>query len=259
MKKSELIEKITGKGGTCYKSWTIAKLNNELERVQKNLNYTVFTSAVNPGGNWNTAKDWFPRIEVNQGTREITVECFRTIGHQKKASVDTESIVVDVSEDRTQAFVRGEVSCKNWQNLKCSGSQKFCFALFVGDSGHVYTHRAPATKGWMDANPDTIRKRLRKLGIGRESGIIQQGDFLLKPANGSAHPDENFRHERMGFGHHNFEGPVLYHDSQFFLSEATKLTHTAVDGIQHPDVIVPAGKWIVGTTASQLRHTNARD
>jgi hypothetical protein len=110
----------------------------------------------------------------------------------------------------------------------------------------------------MEADPDTIRKRLRKLGIGADN-VIQQGDFLLKPANGRSYPDSDFAHERMGSGHHNFEMPVLYHRGQYWIKESTTLIHTAVDGIQHPDVIVPPGKYVVGTTANQLRHSNARD
>jgi len=220
---------------------------------------TIKNESINPGGNWNTAKDHFPTITVDQNTGAVTITTYDTDGHQKKASVETVSCRIDISDDGESLFVRGAVDVKNWKNYKCSGEQGFCFAVFVGDSGHIYTHRAPATKGWMAAKPEEIKKRLRKLGIGAAENVIQQGDFLLKPANGNGHADELFAHERMGFGHHNFEGPTLYHDGQFLLREPLTLKHTAIDGIQHPDVIVPAGKWIVGTTASQLRHSNARD
>jgi len=219
---------------------------------------TIKKESINPGGSWNTAKDHFPLISVDQSTGAVTITTYDTEGHQKKASVETVSCRIDISDDGESLFVRGSVDVKNWKNYKCSGEQAFCFAVFVGDSGHIYTHRAPATKGWMAAKPEEIKKRLRKLGIGAVN-VIQQGDFLLKPANGSGHPDELFAHERMGFGHHNFEGPTLYHDGQFLLRGPLTLKHTAIDGIQHPDVIVPAGKWIVGTTASQLKHSNARD
>lgn len=258
MKKLELQKEITGKGGEFKKSWTVKQLTDHLNTLSGNLSVKVASETVSPGGNWNTAKDWFPTITVDQDSKHVTVTTFNTYGHQKKASVSTEWISTEFSDDRSQLFVRGEVDVRNWKNGKCSGSQKFCFAIFVGDSGHIYTHRAPASKGWMTASPDIIRKRLRKLGIGAVN-VIQQGDFLLKPANGNAHSDDLFAHERMGFGHHNFEGPVLYHDGQFFLKESTVLKHTAVDGIQHPDVVVPPGKYIVGTTASQLSHANARD
>ena len=258
MKKLDLQKQVTAKGGNFKKSWTIKQLMEQLEMLSGNLSVSVSTETISPSGNWNTAKDWFPTINVDQEARQVSVVQFKSYGHQKKASVSTKWISTDFSEDRSQLFVRGEVHVRNWINGKCSGAQKFCFAIFVGDSGHIYTHRAPATKGWMEASPDVIRKRLRKLGIGAIN-VIQQGDFLLKPANGNAHPDEEFAHERMGFGHHNFEGPVLYHDGQFFLKEDTVLKHTAVDEIQHPNVIVPPGKYIVGTTASQLKHSNARD
>jgi len=259
MTKKELLKRIQAKGRTAYKSWTVAKLESELEKIKKNLSVETTTEIVSPGGNWNTAKDWFPTIEVNQDSRDIKVTFYDSEGHQKKATVETEWADVEYSKDRDQVFIRGEVYCRNWINAKTSGSQKFCFAVFVGDSGHVYTHRAMASKGWMAADAGTIRKRLRKLGIGALNGVIQQGDFLLKPANGNAHPDEDFSHERMGFGHHIFEGPVLYHRGQFLLTEEMALIHTATDGIKHPDVVVPPGKWIVGTTANQLAHGNARD
>jgi len=214
---------------------------------------------VTPTGNWNVAKDWFPAIEVDQDTRNVTVTTYDSTGHQKKATVETAWIEIDESDDHQAMYIRGSVDCQNWKNYKCSGSQNFCFAVFVGDSGHIYTHRAPATKGWMNGNPNGILKRLRKLGIGADKDVIQQGDFLLKPANGNGYPDASFAHERMGAGHHNFEFPVLYHRGQYKITEPTTLIHTAVDGIQHPDVIVPPGKYVVGTTANQLAHSNARD
>jgi len=214
---------------------------------------------VTPSGNWNTAKDWFPTIDVDQDTRTIKITTYESYGHQKKASVETEWLDIAMSDDHRAMYIRGSVDCRNWKNYKCSGSQDFCFAVFVGDSGHVYTHRAPATKGWMKGSPNDILKRLRKLGIGADKDVIQQGDFLLKPANGNGYPDAAFAHERMGSGHHNFEFPVLYHRGQYLITEPTTLIHTAIDGIQHPDVIVPQGKYIVGTTANQLRHRNARD
>ena len=258
MKKAELIELIIGKGGTGYKSWTAEKLKAEYNKVMGVLSWKIKTASILPAGNWNTAKDWFPTIVIDQAARHLTITTYETTGYQKKAKINTESIKVDRSADGTQLFVRGEVECRNFSNGKCSGSQKFCYAVFIGDSDHVYTHRAPATKGWMEADPDIIRKRLRKLGIGVENAL-QQGDFLLKPANGNAHPDEDFQHERMGSGHHNFELPQLYHRGQFWVKEPVTLIHTATDGIQHPDVVVSPGKWIIGTTANQLNHSNARD
>lgn len=223
------------------------------------LKSSIHCVTVVPGGNWNTAKEWFPTIEVDQLARYVTITTYETDGFQEKASVSLEWINVDISDDHRAMYVRGEVNCRNWRNYKCSGSQQFCFAVFVGDSGHIYIHRAPAKKGWMNGNPNGILKRLRKLGIGADRGVIQQGDFLLKPANSKGYPDEDFIHERMGSGHHNFEFPVLYHRGQYFITEPTMLIHTAVDGVQHPDVIVPPSKYFVGTTANQLDHSNARD
>lgn len=218
--------------------------------------------AVTPGGNWNTAKHWFPEIDVNQETGTVRVTYFYTVGHQKKASIETEWIKIDTKGN--SSFVRGEVDCRNWQNGKCSGSQQFCFAIFQGDSGHIYTHRAPATKGWMNAKPEEIRKRLRRLGVGVNEVAYQQGDFLLKKANGLALPDDDFKHESTGAGHHNFDVPVLYAVDekgrrQYWVKEAVTLTHRAVDGIQHPTVTVEPGKYIVGSTTDSLFHRNKRD
>lgn len=259
MKKAELMRKINGKGGVAKRHWTVSQLEQALAACEHRLSWDdIEWVDATPGGNWNTARDWFPTIEVDQPARHITVTTFETRGHQKKASIDTKWVDINRSDDGTQVFIRGEVDVRNWINGKCSGSQRFCFAIFIGDSDHVYVHRAPATAGWMTAAPDTIRKRLRKLGIGAVN-VIQQGDFLLKPANGNAHPDADFAHERMGSGHHNFELPQLYHRGQFWVREEALLIHTATDGIQHPDVVVKPGKYIVGTTANQLAHSNARD
>jgi len=214
-------------------------------------------------GTWTTAKDWFPTIEINQETGVVKITTYDTRGYQKKASISTTLYPIRKSKDRTQMYVRGEVECRNFIHWQASKTQEFCFAVFVGDSDHIYTHRASATKGWMNGDPDNIRKRLVKLGIGAVENVIQQGDFLLKPANGNAYPDSEFRHETMGAGHHNFEMPVLYasgkYGRQYKIVEATMLTHRATDGIQHPTITVPPGMYAVGTTANQLEHSNMRD
>jgi len=263
MTKKELVQVIRTAGypaGMDMTKQTLEFAANIARRTMKPwLKPELVEEEVHPPGNWHTAKDWFPTIEVDQETREVVITTFHTVGRQKKATVATKWCSLDISKDHQALYVRGKVSCYNWSNYKTPGLQNFCFAVFVGDSGHVYIHRAPASKGWMNASPDDILKRLRKLGIGADRGVIQQGDFLLKPANGQAHPDAAFVHERMGVGHHKFEIPVLYHWGQFWVQEPTLLIHHAVDGIQHPDVTVPPGKWIVGTTASQLWHRNAAD
>lgn len=216
-------------------------------------------------GNWNTAKDFFPTIEIEQSGKNsvVSITTQHSTGYQKKATGETESIEIKQNANGDAVLITGLSTCKNWINYKCSGEQKFCYCVFVGDSGHVYVHRAPATKGWMNCDPENILKRLRKLGIGADVNVIQQGDFLLKPANGNALPDEEFKHEYMGSGHHKFEMPVLRawseHGTQIFVKEPVIIHHEAVDGIQHPDVEIPVGKYIIGTTANSLRHNNMRD
>jgi hypothetical protein len=219
----------------------------------------------NPG-NWTTTNDCLPIIEVDQETHEVTISLAGTTGYQKKACVDSSLDRVAMSPECDQLLIVGEVVVKNWVHWQCSKTQKFVFALFVGDSGHIYTHRAPATKGWRELDPSKIRKRLVKLGVGSTSGVIQQGDFLLKPANGFSLPVEDFRHEWESASHHKFSEPVL---SEYVprvgrviyipAGRTVELHHEAVDGIQHPMQVVPEGQWVIGSTASQLRHSNARD
>lgn len=226
----------------------------------------VKNETVTPTGNWNAAKDWFPAIDIDQETKHVTITTYDTVGHQKKASIETTEIDTSLSIDGDQLLITGEVDCRNWKNYKTSGTQKFVFAIFIGDSGHIYVHRAPATKGWLNLNPDRIRKRLVKLGIGANQDVIQQGDFLLKPANGSSLPIDQFRHEWSSSSHHQFSEPVL---SEYvprvgrivYIPEghSVELIHEAIDGIKHPTVTVPSGQWIIGSTASGLYHSNDRD
>lgn len=247
--------------GPDTRTYTSAKTATDEIGALSHLIYREHVNTVDPTGNWNTAKDWFPTITVDQWKRCVSITQHNSRGFQQKASVDTEWCVVDATLDAL--FVRGSVRVANWANYKCSGSQQFCFAVFVGDSGHVYVHRAPATSGWMDASPTDIKQRLRKLGIGAERGVVQQGDFLLKPANGVAYADEKFKHETTGAGHHRFEMPVLYatgsHGRQYKIDEPTLLQHRAGDNVKHPDVTITPGVYIVGTTANSLAHSNHRD
>lgn len=232
--------------------------------MKKQIRVRTKTAAAEISGNWSVAKDFFPHIEVNQKTGYVKVECYETNGYQPKASVSLNWIKVDTKLNST--FIRGEVSCRNFKHGKVSGSQQFCYAIFEGDSGHIYTHRAPATKGWMNAKPQEIRKRLRKLGVGVEKVAVQQGDFLLKSAFNvpNVPADSEFEHETMGSGNHKFLSPILYayKDGKRFYyvkDEPVMLVHTAVDGIKHPDQIVEPGKYVVGTTANSLRHSNYKD
>lgn len=260
--KSECVRICKEAGFPVSEKWDLQTLdftaNIAVNRLNSTLSHTIIYRSCTPGKR-DTANDWFPRISLDQKTKSIKIEIFNTSGYQKHCSISTEMEIPEYSTDKLACFLRGEVKATNWGYWRNSKTQSFCFAIFVGDSGHIYIHRAPATKGWMNGSPDNILKRLRKLGIGASEKVSQQGDFLLKPANGNAYPDADFAHEKMGSGHHNFELPQLYHRGQFWIKEPTTLIHTAIDGFQHPDVMIPPGKYIVGTTASQLRHGNMRD
>lgn len=215
-------------------------------------------------GNWGNAKDLFPRIVVDQEGRVVTVTRLNCDQGKYPNRISGETLNCDyrVSKDRQAIIITGKTTMKNWKRWQGSGEQSFCFVVFRGDSGHIYTHRAPATKGWIECDPNKALSRLRKLGIGAEN-VIQQGDFLLKPANGNAYPEANFAHETMGAGHHKFVAPVLFadgdHGRQYRITEPVTLRHEAIDGIQHPDVTVPIGIFIIGTTANSLPHSNRRD
>lgn len=229
----------------------------------KKLSVIIKSDIINVG-NWANAKDLFPQINAHQDTGLVSVtRLFCEQGkYPNRITGETESLDTHFSNDKKVVIITGKTTMKNYKRWQGSGSQKFCFVVFVGDSGHIYTHRAPATKGWLEADPNKALARLRKLGIGAEN-VIQQGDFLLKPANGNAYPEADFAHETMGAGHHKFVAPVLFadgeHGRQYRITEPITLRHEAIDGIQHPDVTVPVGIFIVGTTANSLAHSNRRD
>jgi len=212
-------------------------------------------------GSWATAKDLFPKIEVEQRWKtkvEIKITYFNISNYELGQWGETHEHEEVCNRENTVLRITGMCGLRN----DCHGTggrQKFCFFVFLGDSGHWYIHRSVASKGWLECPPENLLKRLRKLGIGADKNVIQQGDFLLKPANGKALADENFKHEYMGSGHHRFELPVLRVGGQIWVQEPTMLKHHAVDGIQHPDILVPVGKYIVGTTSMGLEHTNQRD
>lgn len=217
---------------------------------------------LNSLGNWATAKDLFPTIEVNQKTGEISVTYFSISNSKRGQWGCTHEYREVISPNKDAVLITGLTGLRN-DRRHTGGRQKFCYGVFIGDSGHIYTHRAIASKGWLNCPPENLLKRLRKLGIGADKGVIQQGDFLLKPANSKALPDSYFEHETMGAGHHTFICPVLYSDMgksrQYKITEPTLLIHKAIDGIKHPDVVVPIGVYIVGTTSNGLSHSNRRD
>lgn len=213
-------------------------------------------------GNWAGPKDLFSKIEVDQKTAIVTISYQEICNYDRGQYGKTHEHQEEISEDGQVLRITGMTGLRN-DRRRTGGRQKFCFFVFRGDSGHLYTHRAVASKNWLTCPPEKLLKRLRKLGIGAVEKVIQQGDFLLKPANGNAYSDDDFRHETMGAGHHKFECPVLYASGakgrQYKITEPTKLIHEAIDGIQHPDIVVPVGIWIVGTTSNGLFHSNKRD
>ena len=212
-------------------------------------------------GNWAGPADLIPRIVVDQSSALVRVYYRFTRG--RKAGGVTHEHVERLSPDRQSLLVTCHVGLRNYKNSQCGGRQHFVFAIFVGDSGHIYIHRAPATSGWLNCPPDRITARLRKLGCGAENVAYQQGDFLLKHARGNAYPPELFAHETFGAGHHRFLSPVLYADGdygrQIRLTETLLLRHEPVDGVRHPDIVVQPGTYIIGLTSSGLNHSNSAD
>lgn len=262
MEKKELLKKAVSAGYPASKKMdkqTLEFIANVATRsVRDKIKVVIKHNEYDSLGNWAGPRELFPTIEVDQKTGTVTITYY-SISNQKRGQWgQTHEHEEELSTDKQVLRITGMTGLRN-DRRRTGGRQKFCFFVFRGDSGHYYTHRAVASKGWLECDPDKLLKRLRKLGIGAAENVIQQGDFLLKPANGNAHADHEFAHERMGSGHHNFEFPVLYHRGQYKITEPTTLIHTAIDGIKHPDVIVPPGIWIVGTTAAQLEHKNLRD
>ncbi|MDI6782047.1 MAG: hypothetical protein QME49_08110 [bacterium] len=213
-------------------------------------------------GNWDGAKELFPTITVNQETAEVTVTYYSVANSSRGQWGCTHEHTEEISEDGQTVRISGITGLRN-DRRQTGGRQNFCYFVFRGDTNHLYIHRASATKGWLTCPVNDIKKRLVKMGIGATTRVVQQGDFLLKPANGSAYEDSEFRHETTGAGHHRFEMPVLYATGekgrQYNITEPTKLIHTATDGLQHPDVTVPVGIWIVGTTSNGLFHLGQKD
>jgi hypothetical protein len=227
-----------------------------------NINYQIMEEELDTLGNWAGPKDLFPRIEVDQETAVVTITYLSICNKKRGQYGTTHEHVEELSADGQVLRITGMTGLRN-DRRRTGGRQKFCYFVFFGDTGHLYTHRATASKGWLTCQPDSLLKRLRKFGIGADKGVLQQGDYLLKPANGQAYPDAEFLHETMGSGHHKFETPVLYatgpRGRQYKITEPTRLLHEAVDGLQHPTIVVPVGTWIVGTTSNGLSHSNKRD
>lgn len=227
----------------------------KITTIIKNDSYDSLSNYAGP-------KDLFPMIAVDQETAIVTITYFDISNPKRGQWGQTHEHEEIMSTDGQVLRIIGMTGLRN-DRKRTGGRQKFCYFVFRGDSGHLYTHRAVASKGWLECDPDKLLKRLRKLGIGAAENVIQQGDFLLKPANGNSYPDSDFLHETTGAGHHNFEMPVLYATGskgrQYKITENTLLIHTATDGIKHPDVVVSPGIYAVGTTSESLSHVNKRD
>jgi len=262
MTKSDVLRTIASAGFPVDKKWNNQTLNFVAgiarRSMRDKIKPVIKSNTLGSLGNWAGPRDLFPTIEVSQKTAVVTITYLDICNRDRGQYGCTHEHSEIVSPDGQALRISGLTGLRN-DRRRTGGRQKFCFFVFRGDSGHLYTHRSVASKGWLSCPPEKLLKRLRKLGIGASENVVQQGDFLLKSANGNAHADSEFAHERMGSGHHNFEFPVLYHRGQFKITEPTTLIHTAVDGIKHPDVIVPPGVYIVGTTAAQLDHSNMRD
>lgn len=227
-----------------------------------------------------TARHCFPDINVDQNTGIVTVSPaasgYTSAKYPSRAHVDASAPEISISVDRQAAFVRGKVNVKNYKRWKNSGEQAYCFAVFVGDSGHIYVHRAPATNGWMKAKPSSIISRLRKLGDHRaqREGTLQQGDILLIPvrvadeevkigeqtivAKADALDASAFAHETTGIGHHRFSVPVLFSDvhedgaRRILVNEEITLTHQPASGAVHPQIVVKPGQYLISGTARSL-------
>ena len=214
--------------------------------------------AVEPGRR-DGLRDLQPEVAIDQPSRTVTVARLETAGYQKKKSLTTSFRRCSVGADGQGALVTVAADLKDWQERRYSGEQTFCYAIFLGDSGHIYVHRPPATASWLeaDASGEALRYRLRKLG-GATRGSIQQGDLLFCPANGQSLPAEAFAHEVPGVGHHTFGAPILFgagDGGRVYLvpAEGMEVVHRPTTGAVHPTITLPAGQWIVRTTPATLQ------
>jgi|GEM_PF-5291257 len=199
-----------------------------------------------------------PDVVVHQPSRTVVIRTQETDGYQDYACVDTD-LEIRHGADGQGAIASGCVRVSCWGASSAHGGRRgLCFAAFLGDSGHVYVHRAPATSTWtgMEASGAAIRERLRKLG-GATRGTIQQGDLLFVPANGRSLPPESYQHEVGALGHHVPALPLLQawigSERALLVREPTEIRHLPAQGATHPTITLPAGQWIVRTTASSLR------
>ncbi|HPD18013.1 MAG TPA: hypothetical protein PLE19_24010 [Planctomycetota bacterium] len=230
------------------------------------ITFEVYESEYESLDNWAGPRELFPTIEVDQASQRVTITYWSIRNGRRGQWGCTHESYEELSADGQVLRITGLTGLRN-DRRHTGGRQRFCFIVFVGDSGHIYTHRSVASKGWMTSPVDRLLSRIRRLGLGAsDAGCIQQGDFLLRPANGQAQPAEVFAHEWQGAGHHRFSQPVLSAYVQgvgrMILvreGEDVRIVHEAVDGIQHPTVTVPAGQWIVGTTSPSLYHPSRRD
>ena len=110
--KKQIQSQLDQKDVQWFKSWSVARLNQALTENAHVIGVEILSEDCEPSGNWNTAKDWFPSIEVDQETRTVTVTRYNSYGYQSHASISTEWLEVDRSEDGTQVFIRGEVFCQ---------------------------------------------------------------------------------------------------------------------------------------------------
>jgi len=211
---------------------------------------------IEPGREYVTS-DACPILEIDQTSRTVTVVHPMTTGYQSYASVTSE-VAIELGLDGEGAMVVTDCTIRNWVDWRRSTSQIFVHFVFVGDSGHVYVHRPPATETWLRQSPEgaDIRKRLRRLG-GTTEGTIQQGDMLFVPAGRLLLPLEQYRHEVSTFGHHVPAVPVLQayngRHSLILILETTEIRHLPTTGAVHPPIVLPPGQWIVRHTARSLR------
>jgi hypothetical protein len=224
------------------------------------MNIIVKHKQLDRVGNWAGPRDLFPTIQIDQATGEICVTLHSVYDSRRGQYGRTHEHTERLSPDGQAARITGLCGLRN-DRRHAGGRQRYCFFAFVGDSGHIYLHRATASSGWLECPPEKILARLRKLGIGRESVAAQQGDLLFWAANGTSYPADEFRHEVARIGHHEFAAPVLFADGargrQYKVAApGMLLTHRPAAGAVHPAVTLPEGVYYCGTTSPSLSGGN---
>ena len=121
-------------------------------------------------GNWDGARALFPSIRVDQEKALVEITYWSVANSRRGQWGTTHEHTEALSPDGQVLRITGMTGLRN-DRRGTGGRQKFCFFVFRGDSGHLYTHLAVASAGWLNTPPEKLLGRLRKIRRRRAFGI----------------------------------------------------------------------------------------